>query len=282
MKKKIMFWIVCSFLFCGVASSASLWGKYQGHDIIRLSVNGTPMQVSDVPAINYNGRTMIPIYLLDQAGVQYTWDGNNTSVDIKSVDTNSAPPPIAPQQNPSDIVKSVVDMAKKVSGYDVTLSYDESGRYLRITYNSTGDSGIDGGNLIFLSALVVLTPAEQVILFLNDSTGNTRQSTFTVQQNDAKEFLEKKIDEHQYFGRWKIDVAVAATQPPSTPSPSSKTSTDPAICSAIISKYDSLKLNKREEMNDRGLLNSSITDNALAEYDMLMRSELEMSGCPTP
>lgn len=82
MKKKVLLLVMASFLIAGVVSAASLWGSYKGNQIIRLTVDGDPVRVSDVPAISYQGRTMIPIYLLQQAGIQYSWDGKNQTVDI--------------------------------------------------------------------------------------------------------------------------------------------------------------------------------------------------------
>ncbi|MNW57526.1 hypothetical protein D3C74_353400 [compost metagenome] len=92
MKKKILFvTLSCLLLFSGVVSAANLWGTYKGNQIIRLTVDGDPVKVSDVPVISYNGRTMIPIYLLQQAGINYTWDQNNQTVDIQKTNqiTNS-------------------------------------------------------------------------------------------------------------------------------------------------------------------------------------------------
>lgn len=83
MKKKILVaTLAISMAFAGVASAASLWGTYKGNQIIRLTVNGNPVKVSDVPALSYQGRTMVPVYLLQQAGVNYKWDGKNQTVNI--------------------------------------------------------------------------------------------------------------------------------------------------------------------------------------------------------
>ncbi|WP_373293850.1 hypothetical protein [Paenibacillus albidus] len=35
-----------------------------------------------MPAISYNGRTMIPISMLSQVGVGYAWDQKKKTVDI--------------------------------------------------------------------------------------------------------------------------------------------------------------------------------------------------------
>lgn len=85
MKKKIIGLTLAGLLAIGgIAGAASMWGKYKGNTIIRLTVAGKPVKVADVPAISYLGRTMIPIYLLQQAGVQYKWDQKTQTVDIVS------------------------------------------------------------------------------------------------------------------------------------------------------------------------------------------------------
>lgn len=100
MKKKILFaTLSCLLLFSGVVSAANLWGTYKGNQIIRLTVNGDPVKVTDVPAISYNGRTMIPIYLLNNAGINYYWDQKNQTVDITSKVTE--------KNNDRDIVSKV-------------------------------------------------------------------------------------------------------------------------------------------------------------------------------
>mgnify|MGYP001415177953 CR=1 FL=1 len=90
MKKKVfLLSVAASVLFAGVASAASVWGTYKGKDIIRLTVDGTPVKVSDAPAVAMDGRTMIPIYLLQQAGVSYSWDSKTQTVDITKKDEST-------------------------------------------------------------------------------------------------------------------------------------------------------------------------------------------------
>lgn len=89
MKKKILLLVLCSMIFAGVVSAASIWGTYKGNQIIRITYNGSPIKVSDSPAISYNGQTMIPVYLLDQVGIKYEWDEKNQTVNIKSTSENN-------------------------------------------------------------------------------------------------------------------------------------------------------------------------------------------------
>lgn len=83
MKKKVLILSLALSVFgVGVVSAASVWGTYKGNNIIRITTNGATVQPKDVPAISYNGRTMIPISMLTGAGVAYTWDQKNQTVDI--------------------------------------------------------------------------------------------------------------------------------------------------------------------------------------------------------
>lgn len=129
MKKKILFIAMCCLLlFSGVVSAASLWGTYKGNQIIRLTINGSQIKVSDVPAISFNGRTMIPIYLLNQAGINYTWDAKNQTVDIVSVNNFSSGNQTAIKQhiNTADDFQSLSNLGDIISslsnGY--SLAYD--------------------------------------------------------------------------------------------------------------------------------------------------------------
>jgi hypothetical protein len=90
MKKKIIsLVIVASMMLTGVVSAANMWGSYKGNDIIRITSNGVSLKSTDVPAISYNGRTMIPINLLSQIGLNYNWDQKNKTVDILQNNTST-------------------------------------------------------------------------------------------------------------------------------------------------------------------------------------------------
>lgn len=85
MKKKILLVVLVGMLFAGVVSAASIWGTYKGNQIIRITSNGVALKTPDVPAISYNGRTMIPINMLGQLGVGYTWDSKNQTINVTTL-----------------------------------------------------------------------------------------------------------------------------------------------------------------------------------------------------
>ncbi|MCI3926233.1 copper amine oxidase N-terminal domain-containing protein [Paenibacillus sp. TRM 82003] len=81
-KTKVTTLIAASLLFAGVAGAASLHGAFEGNPIVAVQSEGVALTVEDVPAINYKGRTMVPIYMLRQLGAEVKWDGANETVDV--------------------------------------------------------------------------------------------------------------------------------------------------------------------------------------------------------
>jgi S1-C subfamily serine protease len=82
--KKILISLVLLFTFTGgYALATTVNGSFEGNPIIKLFSGGKELTVSDVPAINYKNRTMVPIYLLNQLGIETKWDPANYSVTIK-------------------------------------------------------------------------------------------------------------------------------------------------------------------------------------------------------
>lgn len=83
MKRKIAFVFSVLLLSCSVVSASSLHGDFEGNPIVKVTSNGQDLKIDDVPAINYKGRTMVPIYLLSQLGAETKWDDNAYSVNVK-------------------------------------------------------------------------------------------------------------------------------------------------------------------------------------------------------
>lgn len=113
MKKRILLVVIASFMFMGVVSASSMWGDYKGNRIIMLTVDDTPVKVSDVPAISYQGRTMIPIYLLKEAGIKYSWDQYNQTVNIQKG--------IIQESSNDDDIKTIKNLSSVASYYDSVL-----------------------------------------------------------------------------------------------------------------------------------------------------------------
>lgn len=88
-KRKVMFMkrlllvILVLMITATVANAASVNGEYNGDSIVRVTSQGKELTVEDVPAVLYDGRTMVPIYLLRQLGVTVTWDQKTYTADVK-------------------------------------------------------------------------------------------------------------------------------------------------------------------------------------------------------
>src|SRR5574341_526254 len=86
MKKKVLAIIVMFLCFAGVVNASTSWGQYKDYNIVRITVNDRTIKATDIPAINFEGRTMVPIYMLQEAGVKYAWNDENRTVDVQNID----------------------------------------------------------------------------------------------------------------------------------------------------------------------------------------------------
>lgn len=83
MKRKISAAIILLLVFfSGVAAAAGVNGKYAGYDIIKIFSANKELQAEDVPAINFKGRTLVPIGVLKQLGVEVEWNAKQQRVDV--------------------------------------------------------------------------------------------------------------------------------------------------------------------------------------------------------
>jgi hypothetical protein len=80
--RKVTAVLVMFFLISGIASASSINGDFEGNPIVTVQSNKQELTIEDVPAINYNGRTMLPIYLLKQLGAKVEWNADTYSVNV--------------------------------------------------------------------------------------------------------------------------------------------------------------------------------------------------------
>ncbi|NQX70130.1 hypothetical protein HQN90_28740 [Paenibacillus alba] len=81
MKKLLTVTMILFFITSSVNASSSR-GDFEGNPIVSVKDNGNELKVDDVPAINYKGRTMVPIYMLKQLGADVAWDDSTYSVNV--------------------------------------------------------------------------------------------------------------------------------------------------------------------------------------------------------
>lgn len=67
-----------------VGTTATAANDYKGYKIVSVKVNGQPV-VSEVPAINFDGRTLLPVRAIAEAlGATITWDAETSTVNLTS------------------------------------------------------------------------------------------------------------------------------------------------------------------------------------------------------
>ncbi|WP_276353668.1 S1C family serine protease [Cohnella caldifontis] len=92
MKRKILFLVLGSFLLTGAASAAAagLWGAYKGNPVIKVKVDGQDYKTSGVPPVSLNGQVMLPLNVLKQLGINYTYDSKKLTANIEKPDPSKA------------------------------------------------------------------------------------------------------------------------------------------------------------------------------------------------
>jgi len=80
--KKLLTVTLILFFISSTVNASSTHGDYEGSPIVSVQSNGSELKVEDVPAINYKGRTMVPIYMLRQLGADVSWNDAAYSVNV--------------------------------------------------------------------------------------------------------------------------------------------------------------------------------------------------------
>jgi len=74
------------------AAGTYLWGTYQGFQVIKVIVDGKYVDMPDVPAFMFNGRTVVPLRFVSEAlKAQVKWDGTTQTVTITSPEPGAPP-----------------------------------------------------------------------------------------------------------------------------------------------------------------------------------------------
>ena len=98
---------------------------YQGFTVVHVIVNGKPVE-SDVPAINFHGRTMLPVRAVAEAlGVEVAWDAatSTATLSTKAGVTLSDPgAPLVEFKGTGDSVSKTMDLA--VGAYVVRMTHN--------------------------------------------------------------------------------------------------------------------------------------------------------------
>ncbi|WP_158560295.1 stalk domain-containing protein [Paenibacillus contaminans] len=138
MKKKVIA-LACTvgLLFSGVVGASSINGEFNGNPIVKVKSNGQVLPVEDTPAVIYEGRTLVPIYMLRQLGAEVNWDQDTYSVDVKLPSTNTS----SSNQNDIKLLKlysKIVDQYKSLTVLGDMLS--DIGQAFSNTYDAISNN----------------------------------------------------------------------------------------------------------------------------------------------
>lgn len=233
-KRKIAAVALLSLLVAGTVQASGINGDFNGNPIVKLKYNGQVLPIEDTPAIVFEGRTMVPIYMLKQLGVDVTWDQETYSVDVKMPNHSS--------QNEtkhsdiksflSDVYTSAVQSGINLQKVDYTI--DQNGlSSLNINYEPSSNGTADDKMATIATLLTMPSFYEEkidqsvVYLIINNSIN----SSVTAKYDDINAYYNKKITLEQFITKWNI------YSPQSSSSAQSSTSNGPVAKSTELYLY---------------------------------------------
>lgn len=86
MKKLLSIVAVFLLLSSVVVASSSINGEYEGKPIVKLTAYGNDIEATDTPAVILDGRTMVPIYMLEGIGIEAEWNAETYAVDVTNAE----------------------------------------------------------------------------------------------------------------------------------------------------------------------------------------------------
>jgi hypothetical protein len=202
MKKKVLILSVAlTLLFSGVVVAASMYGEFEGYPIIQIKNNGKTIIPQDVPAISFEGRTMIPIYMLRDLGLNVSWDQETQTVNVSSSTQTSNPGYVFSK-------KEFDKLISKARQYDANyIQYSYAGgtsTFLVANYKDTLDDDVDEDfrNIAEISKLTLETDAGLIIFEIN--VNGTITEEVSIFREDIEDYVNGKINYSEYILKWSI------------------------------------------------------------------------------
>jgi hypothetical protein len=134
MKRKVVLLSLALMLVTvGVVSAAANWGQFKGYNIVRLVIDGKAVTPKDTPPVILEGRTMVPIAMLEEAGLKATWDKDTYTVEVSGNQSSSGSDLLSYNKS---FIKKLKDTGKQVINIrDASINYDEISSYLNVQLN---------------------------------------------------------------------------------------------------------------------------------------------------
>lgn len=253
MKKFIL--VVALFLvFAGVATASSLNGDYKGNPIVNVTINGNKVN-SDVPAIIYEGSTLIPLRSAAEAlGANVSWDSSTltASLSTNSNTSSSKNGAIGIAAN----LKLYNDDAVKWNASNVKYEANVLGSYFSADVKGTDDIKKDIKNIAGASTYVIDSDADMI--FINYYSNNILLGYYMILKSDAQSMTHfSSIDEYQKTWKWNPNRNSDSTPPPAiTPAPTAQVqpvqppviSTESAITSQTSGDFNGFENGKIFEL----------------------------------
>jgi hypothetical protein len=232
--KKIVLISLMFMMFMGVVNASSKNGDYKGNPIVKLYNEGYEIKSDDVPALIYNGRTVVPISLLKKIGAEVTWDQSDYSVNITMPSTEPIPTP-KPKIGLSELSKNMrvngINLISYiVDGYSInSITYFSTYNYNDfISHNSEFDSILTSG---------LQTDADLLEIYYSD------KYVFSVPISAISDFKSNKINNDQLGSFYKVQLPDgsymenAASSSSPSPNPISLPIATPAPVTSVIKDY---------------------------------------------
>lgn len=247
-------------LLATVANAASINGNFEGNPIILMKSNGNTLAVEDVPAILYNGRTMVPVGMLRDLGVTVEWDQKTQSVDVAVNASKNEPVPVEsfdPVQKTKEIISS--------GGGGVTI-VEVSGQMTAITYFSSINGFDSDWNKIItiIGTLTDFGATYSRVVYVEDNNENLIE----IRTQTYKDFISGKITDIP--NPWITSGPIFDKKMPVD---------NTAMCSIINKKYDDLIRVTEESLGSSGFGRSSIMTDKINAIEEDRINELTLNGC---
>jgi hypothetical protein len=161
LKRRILAIILVSMVFMGVVSASSINGDYKGNPIVKVKSDGKLLESDEVPAMIYDGHTLVPISLLRQLGAYVNWDANAYSVDIRLPQSPTVTPTVNTKStNFRDVLKSTNgniyfhtfgDTLAVTSNFEMKTSFSQDWPEIAKVINKLTEQDADNYNVNYMS-----------------------------------------------------------------------------------------------------------------------------------
>ncbi|GAB7057404.1 hypothetical protein JCM16163A_41530 [Paenibacillus sp. YK5] len=210
MKKKIIMLAAVLMMFAGVASGSSINGDYKGNPIVKLLSNGSTVDTGEVPAMIYDGKTMVPIAALRNLGAEVTWDANTYSVNVVLNNSNGQDQ-IADLKLFASAAKSTLQQ-NNVTVNQISANIDEHGIFVYAQYDVSNDNtSVENVQNKLLPKLGLIGISSTLLNKYNvdgtvielTSGGNTI-GTIGIKNSDSQKYINNELTFQQYFATWNV------------------------------------------------------------------------------